>query len=250
MTFKYRGASRKIGDLDLPRIGHRIGVGEDEIHALIEVEAAGSGFDSQGRVKALYEPHIAYKYSSGGTRQMLVSAGLAYPNWKRDYPKDSYSRILQAAEIDQTVALKATSWGLGQIMGFNHRDAGYVSPEAMVAAFADSEAAQLEAMIDFIIANKLDDELRRHDWRGFARGYNGEGYEANGYHIKLAASYLKWSRIKDTPWTPGQAPQPAPAPLPPPPDIEPVTPAPVPAPAEKPGFLARFFAALAKALKG
>jgi hypothetical protein len=30
------------------------------------------------------------------------------------------------------------------------------------------------------------DDLRRGDWRGFAKGYNGPAYEQNDYHNKLA----------------------------------------------------------------
>lgn len=204
MTIKFAGRAKRLEDIDLPRIGHEIGVGEDEIHAIMDVEAAGSGFDSKGRVKALYEPHIAYRLSKGETRDLLVKAGLAYPSWKRDYPKDSYPRILQAYEIAGDVALLSTSWGLGQIMGFNHAAAGYKSASAMVEAFADDEDNHLEAMIAFIKANGLDDEIRRHDWAGFARGYNGAGYKANAYDTKLAAAFAKWRKIKDTPWSPGQ----------------------------------------------
>jgi hypothetical protein len=202
MAVTFKGDAKRLDDVDLPRVGAMIGVGEDEIHAVLDVEAAGSGFDSQGRVKALYEPHIAYRQSSGATRDKLVKAGLAYPNWKRDYPKDSYPRILAAAAIDETVALKATSWGLGQIMGFNCVAAGFNSPQAMVNAFADDEENHLDAMVQFIIANGLDDEIRRHDWAGFARGYNGPGYKANAYDTKLAAAFAKWRKIKDTQYPP------------------------------------------------
>ena len=80
----------------------------------------------------------------------------------------------------------------------------------MVAAFLDDEEIHLEAMVNFITRSGLDDELREHDWRGFARGYNGAGYEKNGYHTKLAAAYAKWSKISDTPWQPDAAPVPPP----------------------------------------
>jgi hypothetical protein len=202
--FTYKGCAKRLDDIDLPRIGARIGVGEDEIHAVLDVEAAGSGFDKEGRVKALYEPHIAYRLSSGVVRDRLVKAGLAYPKWgQQKYPKDSYPRILEAHSIAGELALEATSWGLGQVMGFNYKAAGYPSARAMVEAFADDEENHLDAMVNFIITNGLDDEIRRHDWRGFARGYNGSGYEANGYHTKLAAAFAKWSKIKDTPFQGG-----------------------------------------------
>lgn len=220
MTFTgFTGRAKRIDDIDLPRIGHRIGVGEDEIHAVLDVEAAGSGFDSKGRVKALYEPHKAYALSSGATRDRLVSAGLAYPTWgAKPYPSDSYPRILAAMAIDENVALRSTSWGLGQIMGFNSVAAGYDTPQAMVKAFADDEENHLDAMVNFIVTNGLDDELRRHDWAGFARGYNGSGYAKNGYHTKLAAAFAKWSKIRDTAWSPDD-------PVPAPPDISPPPPA-------------------------
>lgn len=201
VTFK--GAAKRLDNSGLPRVGALIGVGEDEIHAIMDVEASGSGFDAQGRVKALYEPHKAYALSSGAVRAQLVSAGLAYPKWgEQPYPKDSYPRILKAMAIDETVALNATSWGLGQIMGFNHAAAGHPSARAMVEAFAEDEEAHLEAMIRFIIANGLDDEIRLHDWAGFARGYNGSSYAKNKYDQKLAAAFAKWAKIKDTPFQP------------------------------------------------
>lgn len=199
----FKGAGKRLDDIDLPRLGHRIGVGEDEIHAFIDVETSGGGFDKGGRPKALYEPHKAFAYSSGATRAALVRAGLAYEKWgERDYPKDSYPRILAALAIDPRVALEATSWGLGQVLGSNHLAAGYASAAEMVAACLDDEDVHLEQAIAFIKYNNLDDELRAHNWAAFARGYNGPQYAKNKYHTKLEARYAFWAKIKDTPWSP------------------------------------------------
>lgn len=38
----------------------------------------------------------------------------------------------------------------------------------------------------------LVDELQRHDWAGFARGYNGAGYKRNNYDEKLRQAYNKY----------------------------------------------------------
>lgn len=209
----FQGSGIRIDDFDIPRIGHMVGVGEDEIHAVMDIEAAGSGFDKSGRLKMLFEPHVFYRNLSGAKRDAAVREGLAYSAWRPGaYPADSYPRLLRAIAIDETAALKSCSWGLGQIMGENFAAAGYQTPQAMVADFCRDEANQLEAMVRFIKANKLDDDLRRHDWAGFARGYNGAGYAKHGYHTKLAAAFAKWQRIKDTPWTPGAV---APAKTPP-----------------------------------
>ena len=200
----FRGAARRIEDVDLPRIGSRIGVGEDTIHAVIDVELAGSGFDKQGRPRMLFEPHIFWRrLGPGPERDEAASQGLAYPRWKPgSYPSDSYPRLIRAANINGIVAFESASWGMGQIMGFNARMCGFMNAGFMLEAFLDDEAAHLEAMIEFIVSAGLDDELRRRDWRGFARGYNGPGYEKNGYHIKLAKRYEWWSKRPDTPWSP------------------------------------------------
>ncbi len=70
-------------------------------------------------------------------------ARIATPKWgTKPYPADSY-RHRAGAGIDPRVALEATSWGLGQIMGSNHVAAGYESAAEMVAAFLDSEERSL-----------------------------------------------------------------------------------------------------------
>lgn len=199
----FKGAGKRLDDEDLPRIGHGIGCGEDELHAFLDVETRGGGFDSKGRPKALYEPHRAYALAQGAVRAELVRLGIAYPKWgTKPYPSDSYPRIVPVLAIDPRVALEATSWGLGQIMGSNCVAAGYETAAEMVAAFLDDEEAHLAAAVAFIKTNHLDDELRAHNWAAFARGYNGPGYAKNAYHTKLAARYAFWRKIKDTPWSP------------------------------------------------
>ncbi len=196
----FTGKASRLIDMDLPRIGDTIGVGEDEIHAVLDVEARGRGFDSQSRPVMLFEPHIFYRQLSGTERDTAVRDGLAYKSWRRNYPRDSYPRIEQAMKINEEAALRSASWGLGQIMGFNCKLAGYSTAGEMVKAFRDSEAVQLEGMVSFITHAGLDDNLRRHDWRGFAKGYNGTGYAKNAYHTKLAAAYRRWASIPDTEW--------------------------------------------------
>lgn len=201
----FKGKAKRLDDIDLPEVGRLIGVGEDEIHAVLDVESAGTGFDKQGRPKMLFEPHKFWaELGPGPKRDAAAKAGLAYPRWRRDYPADSYPRLLKAIAIDEEAALRSASWGLPQMMGFNCKLAGYSTAKAMIEAFLDDEDTHLAAMIRFIKATGLDDELRRHDWKGFARGYNGKGFAANGYDRKLAAAFARWQKIKDTPVAAGK----------------------------------------------
>lgn len=205
MDRSFKGAAKRLDDIDLPRIGATIGVGEDELHAFMDVEAAGSGFDSTGRPKMLFEPHIFYRVLSGAQRTRAVKEGLAYKRWgQKSYPKDSYPRLLKAMDINETKALSAASWGLGQILGTNHLAVGYRNPQAMVRAFMEDEENHLEAIVQFLITNGIDGDLREHRWAEVARVYNGPGYRKHNYHGRMAAAFRKWSRIKDTPWEPGQ----------------------------------------------
>ena len=202
----FQGTGKRLTDIDLPRLGAEIGVGEDEIHAFLEVEALGRGFDKDNRPKMLFEPHVFYRKLSGHERDRAIADGVAYKKWGTEkYPRDSYPRLITAMKINQRVALESCSWGLGQVMGFNALAAGFSSAHEMVEAFKQSEARQLEGAISFIKTNSLDDDLRRHDWDGFAKGYNGSGYKKHGYQIKLAKAFAKWQKIPDTEWKRKQA---------------------------------------------
>lgn len=214
----FKGRAKRLDDIDLPKLGAQIGVGEDELHAFIDVETRGSGFDTQGRPRILFERHIFYRYLPAEKRKQAEKLGLASKT-PGGYGKESeqYAKLSQAMKIDEQAALFACSWGLAQIMGFNHKSAGYSTVKDMIASFMDDEENHLQAAVTFIVNNKLDDNLRAHDWAGFALGYNGKNYKINSYDEKLADAYAKWKRIKDTPWR-GVA-EPPPTPLPPQPEI-------------------------------
>ena len=253
----FKGRAEKIKDIDLPRVGHIIGVGEDPVHAVLDVESAGYGFDKQDRPRMLFEPHIFYRQlrSNHAKQKEAMRKGLAYPKWRRNYPKDSYPRLQKAIAIDRDAALRSASWGLGQVMGFNHAAAGHSTVLAFVKAMMRSEGDQLEAMIQFILTNGLDDEMRdmekADNWaqlvsacRRFARGYNGPGYEKNNYHTRIAQRYQFWKGKKDTPWSPFDAAAEE--------EVEKIEPAgektgplPQPKPAPRENWITRFFKWLA-----
>jgi hypothetical protein len=147
----------------------------------------------------LFELHRLWvELGEGPKRTMAAEQGLAYPKrGTKPYPSDSYPRLALAIKIDASAALPSCSGGLGQILDSNHKAAGYASPGEMVAAVCDSEAAGLEAMISFIESESMDDDLRRNDWSGIARGYNGPGYAKHGYHTRLAAAFKRLHAIPD-----------------------------------------------------
>lgn len=161
------------------------------IAAFIDVEAAGSGFFSGGRLKVLPEKHVIYRYIPAGLRSEAQRLGLAAQSWSKDNYKglessDNRYRFLETIEDNYgpEIAALGASWGAGQVMGFNHLMVGYPSAVAMVKAFADSEDAQIIAIANFLKADGLDDEARAENLRGLARGYNGAG-QVDYYAAKL-----------------------------------------------------------------
>lgn len=191
----FKGNAKQKSDDDILEVAIDLGVPYAAFRAVIEIEAAGNGFDQAGRPKALFERHIFFRQlrDKPDLQAQAVEAKLAYAVWRTlPYPKGSdavYEEITRACDIDQTAALMSTSWGLGQIMGSNYKLAGCDSVQTMVAEAAESELNQLFQMAHFIKSAGLRDELERLDWAGFARGYNGPGYAANKYDTKLAAKY-------------------------------------------------------------
>ncbi len=225
MSKFYIGEGRRLTDGDFVHLAKKHGIDEALLRAVNQVEARGKGSHSSGALVCLYEPHIAWRHTSGAVRSKLKAAGLAYSKWKRgNYPKTSFSRIDKCAAIaGEEVAALATSWGLGQIMGFNHKAAGFETALGMVRWFAHSEANQLEGMIRFIKANKKMLAAMRaavpgdkESWRPFARPYNGAGYAKHNYHGRLANAHRDWVkkiRVRG-PIAPPEQPQDARQPIP------------------------------------
>lgn len=176
----------------------KIGCEPEAIEAVIAVEAAGRGWDRQGRLRMLFEPHVFYRVLAKNDKDDLetaVASGVAYPSWgQRPYPKDSYPRLERARQINEELALRGASWGLPQILGENYDLAGYKSAVDMVTDFLGGEDAQLTALSSFVVAKNLDGALRDKQWAVFARGYNGAAYAKNGYDVAISVAYGKAKR--------------------------------------------------------
>lgn len=190
----FRGEATPLRDGDVEMVAGYLGCEIAVLRAVMQVESSGKAFHSDGRPIILNEPHVFYReLGVGARRDRAVTAGLAYRTWKtKPYPRtqaERYAWLDQAMAIDRNAALRSCSWGLGQVMGFNHKTCGFDSAEAFVKAMTHSEAAQLFVIARFIVGNRLQKHLRAKDWAQFARGYNGSGYATHGYHTKLARAY-------------------------------------------------------------
>jgi hypothetical protein len=198
----FKGAAKPLDEYDIPELAYRINVSEDHLQAFLNVESRSRGFDRAGRPVMLFEPHVFYRHLSGEARDRAVDEGLAYRKWgEKPYPKDSYDRMNRACQIDQSAALKSASWGSTQVLGENFAMVGYTTVEQMVLRFMDDEQEHVEAMVKYILATGIDDDLRHERWSTVARIYNGPGYAKNGYHTKMAREFAKLRGMPDADWS-------------------------------------------------
>ena len=190
-------APPRLGMADYQAVATAIRCEVAAVRAVVSVEAAGSGFYNDGRPKILFEAHWFGDLTDSDYDDDYPS--ISSPVWNRSLyigGVGEWDRLYLACTLDRAAAMKSASWGLGQVMGFNHKAAGYADVETFVRDMHLSEGKQLMAMFNFIKTNGLDRALIRRDWATFARGYNGESYRANAYDEKLRDSYNYWVSVK------------------------------------------------------
>jgi len=172
------------------------------VKAVIKVESRGRGFDREKNLLILFEGHIFWRELEeialdpssmvGGNEDIIYKR----PDYKY-YNRPQYPRLEKAKAIDEEAALKSASYGMFQIMGFNHKAAGFEDVESMIATLGESEDAQLEAFLTFIKNTKgAYEALQAKDWSKFARIYNGSAYKKNQYDTKLEKQYNHSSLTK------------------------------------------------------
>lgn len=191
-------SSKKLSKADIIAVANDLNIEPAALKAVIDVEAAGEGFDKQGRPTILFEPHIFWDqlgkihYYTKRAELAKKHQGLLSPKWDKSLYRiggSSHDKLKIAADLHWEAAHKSASWGLGQIMGFNAQKIGYATLKDFIDDMYESEAKQLKAMGMFLKANGLISKLQRRDWAGFARGYNGSAYAKNQYDVKLANAY-------------------------------------------------------------
>jgi hypothetical protein len=191
---EFTGPADTLKDADYERVAQRLSCEVAAIRAVAEVESGGrTGFLPDRRPKILFESRWFHKLTNGAFDR--DHPDISTEAWVRNYKGGAaeYERLKAAIALDRAAALKSASWGMFQILGVNHKVAGFNDVESFVDAQCQSEGAHLDAFASFVLSNKLDDELRDKRWADFARGYNGPGFAENRYDVKLAEAYAKYA---------------------------------------------------------
>lgn len=210
-------AVTELTEQDFQDAAKELGCSVAQIRAVFEVEASGSGWFNDVRAdilaldgpggfidgalpKILFEAHHFDRLTAGKYR--ATHPNLSSPRWNRSLyvgGQGEWGRLYKAMTLDRSAALQSASWGGPQIMGFNHKLAGFSTVEAFVDAMMTGSRAHLMAFVQFVKNSGLAPALRQITGLhasaiAFARGYNGAGYAKNEYHIKIARAFAKWSK--------------------------------------------------------
>ena len=160
--------------------------------AILGVESTGRGFDRRGKMIIRFENHLFWKYW-GKSHPSDFSAHFKFDRrrpWRghkfrgsemgkwivchRKGQPGEWKAFELARSKHQKFALYSISMGMPQIMGFNHASIGYRSAKKMFDSFNSGARNQIIGLFDFIRADsKMVRFLRRGDFVGFARLYNG-----------------------------------------------------------------------------
>ena len=146
------------------------GIEKAALIAFIKVESGGKGFANDGRLLIQFEPHWFRKQSP------YAPSGAWSVN-KIDRQSAEWVAFEDAAQHDLEAAIKSTSLGLPQIMGFHYERLGYETPLKMWSDFSESEDKQIAALVRFIKSDKrLYKAILAKDWHTIASIYNGSKY--------------------------------------------------------------------------
>ncbi|WP_372999464.1 N-acetylmuramidase domain-containing protein, partial [Lutispora sp.] len=177
----------KYGDI-IDEMANELGVDPDLLAAVILVESSGSGFVDDN-LKIRFENHI---FVGKAGHSDLITHGS--PKWTghqwRSSTKEKWQKVHTgkqsgeyaafefALSIDEDAAYESISMGMGQIMGFNYKAAGYNSAKEMYEDFNKGNEQQLKGMITFFKnynnGNTLK-ALQKGDLKSFVTQYNGDG---------------------------------------------------------------------------
>jgi hypothetical protein len=191
IVFEHKGTP--LTQSDIQNAATSLGGDLASLWSLMAVETQGFGFLQDRRPCILFERHVFHQRTGGEYDNDNPNLSNPIPGGYLGGAAE-YGRLGEALKLDETAALESTSWGLGQIMGYNAVTAGFAGVHAMVAAMVAGESAQLAAITNFIAADPaLNDAFRDRNWTTVALNYNGPDYAENHYDDKLAEYYKIFS---------------------------------------------------------
>jgi hypothetical protein len=158
------------------------------LKSIIQVESGQHGFHPvTGKIIIQFEPSWfkrLYKNWAAATRRTTWQSnqvGNQAAEWKA---------FNSAFAVDADAAMKSTSIGMMQVMGFHYAETGFKTVGEMWDFAKESEHNQVLLAIKWIkTVRPLDLAIKNKDWQKIAYYYNGANYRAFCYDTRLLSAY-------------------------------------------------------------
>jgi N-acetylmuramidase len=194
---------------------HALGIEPDVAMAVVVTESPGGApFGADGRMIVRFEPHIfreqwgerhAERFQQHFQLNEEQTWNGKFHRWRAnpDAPWTAFHgnqalewQVLSfARSLDDTAALRSSSLGAPQIMGFNHEYLAYGTVQEMFSAFSQDALAQYRGLFAFIRAREVVENLQTGDYVGFARVYNGPAW-AQGYADLIESNLAAFRQLQ------------------------------------------------------
>lgn len=180
---------------DFRMVAEELGVEVAAIKAVVYIEAGKNmkGFWAPG-VPVINFDRTMYNKFRGKAADKSGAKGEKVPEGLSGYALSEWTQLINARKVNAQGANMGTFWGMFQIGGFNYKLCGCETVDEMVKLMAHSELEQLELFATFITNGGMLPDLKKKNWAGFARKYNGTSYAKRGYHTKMAKAYAKFKK--------------------------------------------------------
>jgi hypothetical protein len=201
------------------RLASMLEVGCGPAVSVLMVESGGQPFDADGRLIIRFENHVFWNLFGKNDPETFNRHFKfnAQERWKghqfRANPGEPWAgfhgnnakewQVLEfAARLEESAAYRSASYGMAQVMGFNHSRLGYQSAREMVEAMQGDVRFHILGLFDFVkgagTTSEMLEALRRRDYLKFATGYNGTGQAAE-YAARIERFAAAWGNIQGAP---------------------------------------------------
>jgi peptidoglycan hydrolase-like protein with peptidoglycan-binding domain len=199
-TTSVGGSTAGLSDADFQAAADRLGPGVSPllVRAFAEVESGGkSGFGADRRPIVAFEGHwfrklTHHRYDKSHPQLSHAYVKKAGAEWQANNHDQAtaWKTVETAAVLDHDAALKSCSWGMFQVMGFNHAACGYATVDGFVDAMKAGERGQLDAFVGFCLhAAGMTRAMAAKDFAGMAARYNGDDY--GDYDKRIERAYRR-----------------------------------------------------------
>lgn len=181
----------RLKDLDFNIMAEKYDIDVNILKAFILTECSGYGFYENTNYPVIrLENHWFNKLTKGKYKE-------SHPHLTTHFEVKNYNlkgvaeitRFDEAFELDEKAACLSTSWGLGQVMGFNYEVCGYDDIFDFVRDMFISELYQLTGMLEYMKFHKIMKFLKEKNMSAVFSAYNGKDYAEYGYDEKFQKNY-------------------------------------------------------------